>query len=176
MHRTARSLPSLLLALILSPHASATTFNVDTTSDAPDGDVSDGICSFMANPDPSVASCSLRAAVMQANAIPIDPEVPVISINLAPGEKYFVDGPDVPADVSGATGDLDISRPMEIGVPAMFVKAQISSTGDDDRLFDIYAGAIRSRLFGLTMRNPGRYPGLRRAGEPRRKRHHSGPY
>ena len=58
---------ALLAPAALPAVASATTYTVDSTGDLPDKDSNDGICKDTTNP-PVNAKCTLRAAIMQANA------------------------------------------------------------------------------------------------------------
>lgn len=139
-----------LAAVVLAAPAAATTFFVDTPVDLPDGNILDGICSYMEAPDPNIATCSLRAAVTQANAITDDPDP--VTIHLLPGETYYIGGGHDP-EVSGRVGDLDISRPMLIGVAPIFERAKIRRTSGSDRLFEIHPGAGGTRIFGVQMKN-----------------------
>ncbi len=89
---------ALLPPLVMAPSAAAAiTYVVDSTLDAPDADTTDGAC------DDGTGACTLRAAVMQANASPaLGPYV----IDLAATTYTLtVDGADEDAS---ATGDLDI--------------------------------------------------------------------
>jgi CSLREA domain-containing protein len=91
------------------------TFNVTTTEDLPDINPGDGVC---ATDNSGEASCSLRAAVMEANA-----KQGVDAINL-PNGRYLltrekpngVEGDATPED---AWGDLDITDSVAIiGTPS----------------------------------------------------------
>jgi len=75
---------SLLIGLpaLAGPSAQGATFTVDTAEDAIDSDSTDGLCLTDAG------SCSLRAAVMQANALPggdtiVLPGMLVVSLTLS---------------------------------------------------------------------------------------------
>lgn len=140
----------LLLAFLPLPpvHAADVVFKVNLAQDAPDAAPGDGICSYNTDlPPESFAVCSLRAAVMEANATDIDEDA-VVEIELNPGSVYSLSIEGV-FDQDAAKGDLDIQRPMALGVPAgAMAKAKIASdTGD--RVFQIDAGAFGSSLFGL---------------------------
>jgi len=78
-------------------HQGATLFTVDTTVDSVDVNAGDGLCAD------SGGLCSLRAAVMEANALP-----GVEEIRLAPGATYVLTIAGAGEDLA-ATGDLDIT-------------------------------------------------------------------
>lgn len=80
---------ALVIALVVafSQAGAAKTFIVDTTVDIPDGNVLDGICSYLEVPNPNVPTCSLRAAVTQANAISTMDAPGPITIWLDPGKS-----------------------------------------------------------------------------------------
>lgn len=129
--------------------AFALTINVDSDLDLPDANVFDGKCSYLSNPDPAIASCTLRAAVMQANAIEVNPDSPAISISLRANEKYFLGRPPSGNDATGANGDLDLNRPMRVGVFNGSTGNAIISANSIDRIFDIRPGAAGSLLSRL---------------------------
>lgn len=97
-----------LATATVAPPAGAVTFTVDATYDAIDSDLHDGVC------DDGTGSCTLRAAVMQANASSGDDLV-----TLSPGETYeltlggpepeFPAMPDTALDLDVFTGDGAIS-------------------------------------------------------------------
>ncbi len=76
-----RALPMICVALVAlacaATTARAATYVVNSTVDLPDGDPTDGAC---ASSPPPAPVCTLRAAVMQANANPGQD-----SISLPPG-------------------------------------------------------------------------------------------
>ncbi|MBL1110476.1 CSLREA domain-containing protein [Streptomyces sp. 5-8] len=94
-------------AVAAAPAADGPTeFTVDTTSDAADADPSDGLCLTASG------ACSLRAAVMAANARQGS------TITLPPG-RYRLTVPPDPGKIIGdhpdpATGDLNIAVPTTI--------------------------------------------------------------
>lgn len=145
----------------------AKSFVVDTDVDLPDGNILDGICSHLEYPElqPDKPTCSLRAAVTQANAIPLADDPNPITIHLKPGATYEIGG-DHHLEVSGRVGDLDVSRPMHIGVASIFQKATVRRTQGTDRLFEFHAGAAGSRLYGVRMSNTQSHPGLIARGAP----------
>lgn len=109
------------------------TFVVDREDDAPDFNPFDGICAIATQPDEP--KCTLRAAIMQANAMYIDTEVKVV---VQPGATYALSeiGPD---EDEAATGDLDVNRPMWIGTESPTdARARIDAQRLD-RVFDVRA-------------------------------------
>lgn len=105
-----RLLPTITLTalfvastLLTSHVASAATFDVNTTLDAVDCNPGDGV----AETDPGNGQCSLRAAIMETNALP-----GADSINLPQG-TYTLSIP--PADFNGCeAGDLNIEDDLTI--------------------------------------------------------------
>ena len=91
-----RMLMALGFALLLAAcHQNGTVFAVDTTDDTVDANPGDGICAD-ANGD-----CSLRAAVMEANALPGVEEIQLTRNSWLRTEEGVED--------TVATGDLDIT-------------------------------------------------------------------
>ncbi len=57
----------LLISLVFRPApASGASFTVNSTLDLPDGNPGDGVCLT----DPPFSACTLRAAIMESNALP----------------------------------------------------------------------------------------------------------
>lgn len=146
---------AVTLLLFIAKAADASTFAVDTFVDLPDGNLADGICSWQANPNPEVPTCSLRAAVMQANASPVNPDAPIAAIQLQPGETYYLVGSSDDSDKSGKAGDLDILRPMSVGVEPGLELASIIVSDGTERAFHFLGGAGGSTLFGMELRALG---------------------
>ena len=91
-----------LLSGLLGTDVSAALFVVDTFEDSIDVAVGDGVCSDAAG------RCSLRAAIMEANALPGGDEV-WLPLGSSPGEvSYYIDLSQPDLDDSAATGDLDV--------------------------------------------------------------------
>lgn len=105
--------PALLLLATVSTGVHAATFQVGNTADIPDIAPGDGFCTVVANPDDPTdpAICTLRAAIMEANASPNQD-----TIILEPGATYLVSIPGAEED-NAASGDLDILYPVIIRVP-----------------------------------------------------------
>lgn len=140
---------ALSLVALLPATAGALTINVNNPQDLPDVDPGDGVCNVDPFQNPDVfALCTLRAAVMEANATSIDTE-PMVTILLKPGSNHVFKINPVDGDVTGANGDLDIARPMWIGVPeGSKTRARISGN-NLDLIFDIETEAKGSTLHGL---------------------------
>jgi hypothetical protein len=117
-------------------------FDVNSTADAPDLDVADGLCKTAAN------TCTLRAALTQANAIPNVDSI----INLPPG-TYQLGLP-----VGGDTGSLDF-RAAPSGDPLISVvgvsePATIIDGKGTDRVARIFPGR-RVTMSHLSLINGG---------------------
>src|SRR5262245_59054801 len=97
------SLATAVLGLLLATTlpAVAATFTVDTTVDAVDATPGDGVCAT------STGTCTLRAAVMEANALagPDVVSLPAGTFRLTPTGS----GEDL-----GLTGDLDVLQTLWI--------------------------------------------------------------
>ena len=128
----------LLIALVLPIVAS--TYVVNSTADAPDADVGDGVCAA-AN-----GACTLRAAIMQANFV-TGPDTIIV-----PSGVYLLTRPG--DDDMAVLGDLDITDDLTIqgaGSGTTIVDGNGSVTGD--RVFQIFSSAKETSLSGLTIRN-----------------------
>jgi CSLREA domain-containing protein len=145
----------LLVALVVAPWTAparpvhAAGFTANSTADEPDANPGDGVCASR----PS-GFCTLRAAVMEANALP-GPD----TITLPAGRYLFnLTGAD---EAAAATGDLDITDAVTI------IGASVATTVVDanrrDRVFEIHntASVAMSRL---TIR--GGFAGIGANGPP----------
>ncbi|MCB1590202.1 MAG: CSLREA domain-containing protein [Xanthomonadales bacterium] len=124
-----RALPALCLLALSSPLLAA-EFIINTTADAPDTNPGDGQCTGFGLP-PS-ARCSLRAAIMEANA-----QGGTHLIGLPEGD-YILDEAGIDED-QAVTGDLDIRADITIvnGSAALpFIGQQVG-----DRLFEVHPTA-----------------------------------
>jgi hypothetical protein len=121
----------------LAVAARAATFNVNVTTDSVDAVPGDGACADAA------AACSLRAAILEANALP-----GADIVILAAGEFWLElrgSGEDV-----GATGDLDVTDALTIEgsarddtiITAFGLRDMFGGRGYGDRVLDIHAGAV----------------------------------
>ena len=111
------------------------TFVVNSTADAPDANLADDVCATAAK------TCTLRAAVQQANASPGADAITVL------GGAYMLS--IAGADEQAAKGDLDITSNLTIsGVPTGTVTINAAQI---DRIFDVYTATVT--LGNLTMQN-----------------------
>lgn len=159
-------LASVLLAAAWP--VSAATFTVNSTADAPDADLGDGICADAAG------LCTLRAAIMQANALGgtnvidlsqiSDPNNPIILT--IPGadetvEGNATDGYEVVGTHDASIGDLNITSSMDIvgagsGNTIIEWSPTVKQTpADGDRVFHIEAVSsnITVNISGVTIEN-----------------------
>ena len=130
--------------LTVLPPGASTVFTVDTVDDLVDGDIADGKCLTLEN------NCSLRAAVMQAEASTdsqtvINVPAGIYKLTLEPGAK-----------LSGSNGNLNISTPAIVFGDIYITGAGAARTiidGDQrDNVLEI--GSSRPVfLNGLTLRN-----------------------
>jgi hypothetical protein len=139
----------LALVMLAAPRAlaspSTVTFTVDTIGDRLDDDTSDGVCHT------SVNTCSLRAAIMQANHL----NAPGVTTIIVPAGTYTLTRP-----LSGANGedngDLNLTAPLSPNQSIIINGAGAASTIIDanqiDRVFRIESGRTAS-IGGVTIRN-----------------------
>lgn len=137
--------------------ASADTFNVSTTDDTVDANPGDGNCAD------SNGNCSLRAAVMEANAqAQTDPSKSFIIV-LQPGQTYTLTLDSNTFDEMDAQeDDLDIRSQITIEGNGATVQRSTNyscnlgnvppSVGEDFRIFDI-SGNNEVTLKSLTIKN-----------------------
>lgn len=140
--------PRLLAALALltlAPIASAAIFNVTSPLDLPDLNPGNGVCNTGLS-----GVCTLRAAVMEANAVP-----GAHTINLTPGVVYtLVRAGD---DANALNGDLDITGPVTIQCPACNPNGSnrpVVNANNVDRAFDIFANNVILQGFDITGGRP----------------------
>ncbi len=122
---------------------SAVTFTVDTTLDLIDGDTSDGVC--------PADSCSLRAAIMQANRISVPGGVTII----LPEGAYTLTRPQTSGDPE-YNGDLNLAQPVAGNPVIAIVGAGAATTIIDanqiSRVLHVHLGRTAT-LSGVTIRN-----------------------
>ena len=132
------------------PVAAAGPFNVNSTLDLPDLIPGDGLCNT------NVATCTLRAAIMEANAT-----AGADTINVPAGTYTLTRGPfDDEFLFNGAnegTGDLDVVG-SDLTINGAGAGVTIIDGGSLDRVFDVnnFAGpgaAVNLTLQNLTVRN-----------------------
>ena len=129
-----------IAATLAAPICSGAVFVVDSGSDARDNEPGDGVCksNLFSNP------CTLRAAVMEANA---SPGLDVIQVSNDFVVQLFsgILGPDG----SAANGDLDIHESLSI-FGTGFDRTRISMQGTS-RIFEVHDGANLVTFFGLEL-------------------------
>jgi predicted outer membrane repeat protein len=162
---------SLLVALLLvtlalastAKPASAATFVVDNTSDAKDASPGDGFC------DDGNGRCTLRAAVMEANALAgadtITLPAGTYTLSLGPGDDDAVDGAvDSSGDLDILNDDLTLNG---AGAGTTIIQAGTTNANGIDRVFDVdppFGGlGLSFTLSGVTVRN-GQAPAPQGAG------------
>lgn len=114
----------LFLALVIATPFFA-QFSVNVLDDTPDANPGDGVCA-----DGS-GNCSLRAAIMEANALPGDND-----IILPNGEYVFTIAGS--SEDNAATGDLDILE--DLIITGGDTRLTIIRADSLDRVFDIFPG------------------------------------
>jgi hypothetical protein len=122
----ARRLLSLLVAGTCAATAlRAAEFTVETPFDAVDDEPGDGFCATSGE----FPVCTLRAAIMEANALPGSDTIEL------PAGTYFVSLPG-PFEDGGASGDLDIHGALTIAGAGRDVTI-IDATDLGDRVFEV---------------------------------------
>jgi CSLREA domain-containing protein len=138
--RRRRNLFLLLVGLALAavclpgpyqpPAQAATTFTVNTTTDAPDSNLADNVC------NDGGGGCSLRAAIQQANFT-----AGTDTINLP-----------ITGTINLTSALPDLASNMTISGPAWWLLTVRRDTGGDYRIFRVVSGATVS-ISGLTVSN-----------------------
>lgn len=126
------------LAFGFANESSAATFLVSDPGDSVDLDPGDGVCSSARN-----ANCTLRAAIMEANALA---GADTIRLNV---ETIHLALSGIDED-QGATGDLDILESLTIE-SATATPTTVNANGID-RVFDVIADVGEINFSGLTIR------------------------
>ena len=138
-------------AVMLAPQAFAIqTFTVNSTLDQVDDNISDGVCHTAAN------TCTLRAAVMQANRTPTGGATIIL-----PAGVYTLTRPPVNDD-GDDSGDLNMTTPVNGSGVISLVGAGASTTIIDANRIDriLHVGVSRTAsVSGVTLRN-GQVGGL----------------
>ncbi len=125
---------------LAAPLATGQTYVVNSTTDAPDTDPADGVCTT------ADGSCTLRAAIMQANFDTLP-----VTITLPPGLYRLT---RVGSDDNALVGDLDIRGDLTIqGAGPGLTIVDGNSALTHDRVFKILPTASQVRLSGLTIRD-----------------------
>ena len=130
------TLAASLTLVLTSDTAYGANFTVTTGSDAVDFNPGDGICSA------GLPGCTLRAAIMEANARPGKDRIVV------PSGTYSLSSPAIVDDHS-IFGDLDITD--DLVIEGAGVGVTILDGGSQDRLFDVHGARVE--VSGLTLQN-----------------------
>ncbi len=140
-HKFSLVLALFIGAVALTGSAQAASFDVDSTVDAVDVNLGDGIC----DAGPGAGNqCTLRAAIMQANALGNGPHL----VRLV-GDTYSLTISGAQENQS-ATGDLDITASIQVtGMDAAFT---VIDGYAQDRVFDIHSGG-KLALMSLSVVN-----------------------
>jgi CSLREA domain-containing protein len=134
--------------LLIEPPPSGTAlaaspFTVDSTADAVDANIGDGTCATAAG------TCTLRAAVQEANALGGGTAAPPQVIEVPAGTYRLAiagEGED-----NAATGDLDIKANVTITRPNANSTVTIDAS-QNDRVLDIFSG-YTVEIVGLSITN-----------------------
>jgi predicted outer membrane repeat protein len=121
----------------------AATYTVNSTLDQPDADTADNVCSSF-----PAGLCTLRAAVMQANAH-AGPDV-----ILVPAGTYVITR--VGTDSIASVGDLDVTDDLTIQAVGGTVTIDANGAVTNDRAFKLLSGSLT--LEGITITG-GNTPG-----------------
>jgi hypothetical protein len=120
-------------------------FAVDTTLDLGDDNVGDGLCRT------SAGTCSLRAAIMQANHA-TEPGAALITV---PSGTYLLTRP-IGGDNGEDNGNLNLTSPLAADQSILIIGAGAATTIiDGNQLDNVFAIALGRTAFisGLTIRN-----------------------
>jgi hypothetical protein len=146
LHKVAAVLLRMALLASIAPSASAADFFVDSLDDRIDDDVADAACHT------AVDTCTLRAAIMQANR---DFAIGSASVIHVPAGTYLLTRLPAGND-DDQTGDLNLAAPFAANQTIAIVGAGAGSTVIDanqtDRAFTVESGRVAT-LAELTVRN-----------------------
>ena len=133
---------AVTVAIFRGPGAAeAATITVNTTADAVDANPGDGVC------DDGIGNCSLRAAIMEANALAGADTITVPAGTYILAISQALAGTD---ENAGATGDLDITDHLTmIGDGA---SATIIDGDGLNRVLHVHVGAV-GEVTGITITN-----------------------
>jgi CSLREA domain-containing protein len=136
---------SALVILLFAHPTLAAIYTVNSTLDLPDGNTGDGVCAT-ALPNPV---CTLRAAVMQANA-----HTGIDYITVPTGIYVLTRAGD---DATGMLGDLDVTDELIIEGSGSSTIIDANGVVTADRAFEVLTGTLLT-LQSVTIQN-GHTPG-----------------
>ena len=115
----------IALAASASPIGAAKTFVVDTTTDSIDAVPGNEVCADAGG------ACSLRAAVMEANALPgVDTITPA-------AERYTLTLTGTEAGLDARVGDLDVTESLTLSGAGRGLTTIVGAEGLTDRLLEV---------------------------------------
>jgi len=120
-----KSLSSILFVLSTALYVYGQSFTVTTQNDTPDANIADGVCADASG------NCSLRAAVMESNALGGAHEISL------PDGQYILTIAGQGEDQS-ATGDIDINADITISGTSAF--GTVINADSLDRVFHVLPG------------------------------------
>ncbi len=138
-HRRLKRLLAACVLLLGVSGAWGANFTVNSTADLPDANPADGVCAA------ADGSCTLRAAIMQANAT-----TGADTITLPAGTYTLT---RVGFDDNASAGDLDITESLTInGAGSTLTIVDGNGIVTNDRVFHILITAEKVTMSGLTIR------------------------
>lgn len=130
-------------SVLLAAPVGAVNFVVDYwAEDQADLVPGDGVCAWSTSA-PLGQRCTLRAAIMEANALPGEHTIAI------PGGAHIVLSIPGRNEDAAATGDLDITKSLTIGSNSGGSSRPIIDANGIDRVFDIHPTAVNVVLNGL---------------------------
>jgi len=136
MVRTALVIAALVNAVLLSAAVAQATecvFVVNSTADVPEATPGDLDCETA----PGNGICTLRAAIMSANTLPLNCKVVI------PAGTFVMTIPPDPVIDDASTGDFDIQTSMRIEGAGSWYKTTINANALD-RVFEVFPAATLS--------------------------------
>jgi CSLREA domain-containing protein len=143
-----RLLSAALLAALLAQSAWSATFVVNGTADVPDATPGDGLCAT----SPGGSVCTLRAAILEANALP-GPDTVTLPAGTYVITRTEIGGIDGPGELDfDVTDDLTITG---AGAASTILDGNCTTlvdAGSPERVIEIHAGATVA-ITGVTIRD-----------------------
>ena len=141
---------ALAAGLLIEPSSggialAASPFTVDSTTDAIDDNIGDGVCATM------TGTCTLRAAIQEANALGGGTTAPQQAINVPAGTYLLtIANPPNQVEDNAATGDLDIKA--NVTVSGVDASSTIIDADKKDRILDVFSGSTVA-IVAITITN-----------------------